>query len=43
MARWRLSIASNFWDICTDAHCYPTGGTSNGEYWQAPYKLSEFM
>jgi hypothetical protein len=37
------SIAANFWDICTDAHCYPTGGTSNGEYWQAPYKLSTEM
>ena len=28
------SIAENFWNICTSAHCYPNGGTSDGEYWQ---------
>lgn len=35
------SIANNFWHICTSAHCYPTGGTSNGEYWHAPNTLSK--
>jgi len=34
------SIAENFWNICTSAHCYPNGGTSDGEYWQNPNTLA---
>ncbi len=34
------SIAENFWNICTSGHCYPTGGTSNGEGWQTANTLA---
>lgn len=32
------SIADYFWHEVLDAHSYCTGGTSNGEMWQAPHK-----
>ena len=34
------SIAENFWNICTSGHCYPTGGTSDGEGWQTANTLA---
>ena len=35
-----LTIASNFWDIVTNAHTYITGDNSNGEYFQAPFAIA---
>jgi DUF1680 family protein len=33
-------IADYFWHQCVGHHTYATGGTSNGEFWQAPDKLA---
>ena len=37
------SITENFWNICTSGHCYPTGGTSSGEYWQTANTLASTL
>jgi hypothetical protein len=35
------TIADYFWNEVVDEHAYCTGGTSNGEGWQAPGKLAQ--
>jgi hypothetical protein len=34
-------IADYFWHQCVGHHTYATGGTSNGEFWQAADKLAD--
>lgn len=35
------AIADYFWHECVAEHTYATGGTSNGEFWQAAGKLAD--